>query len=1003
MIAVIAMLFTYRGVSLNFDSSNEPADAFHDITLTHMILCLFANVIIFAALDYYLILVTSGISEVAVSIQNLTKTFARDDGGTFRAVDNLRVDFYKNQITSFLGHNGAGKSTTCALLTGELSPDSGDAFIHGHSIVSEMEKIRTLIGVCPQKNVIWDLLSPREHLQLKLCTAIALVGDPSVVFLDEPTSGMDSNARRHMWDILFKYKGKDKAIVLCTHQMDEADILGDRVAILSAGQLQESGTPEYLKAKFGKGGSNRMQLLQEISTAGAFERDMILQSALDALEKQRSLGLVEGFGITATNLEDVFWNLGEEAEVAKNGEKKQATQLPENLVFEKPGPLPKIYSMLQPFGVAWNGMDLPHDDVINKMSAWSAADSSLPIPVNATHVTPLRTSSPNNDNRGDLGLAGAFEFDMHTHPRYEYSILTNQSVTLSLFGLISYANNAIWAAESDSSTRPAFLTAIIGGLIFCMGISMMTGKLSMEVVEYALSYMIWDIMQALVMLAPLYIFCVSTGNSISLGATILALFLYFFAMVPIVHMISRAFEDSANSYMVIYYSLLVSFVGLYVCAQIWAGIIFEKQGKRGVISYVGTIAPSLCPIRMNTTIRTARTPLGYLLYEGIFFFALYLLVEHFSEHPIFGKLDFIWFQVKQYIYGDNIDIEQFSSSEIEDDDVRAEREAVTTSPIFDDGSIVMRDLRKQYHPTGMQQFEGTTAVRDLSLHILPKECFSLLGSNGAGKTSVMNMILRQARASSGNILIDGYNSRALPRSVITSMSYCPQHNCLFDTLTAKECLIFYCKIRGVPENLMEKYVTEWMTTADLLQHENTWCRNLSGGNKRKLSLAIALIGSPKIVILDEPTAGVDPTARRKLHWLINATKRRGATIVLTTHHIDEAASLGERVGIMVKGYMCCLGTTQHLLHHYGEGYMLNAFMVAGCSIDEILLPKVKEICPSLHLGDSKDFNIASLYRAMKQLQAENKVEYFTCGQARLEDVFLKLTNRFVKKRSDTEE
>ena len=1368
MIILIAMLFTFRSQSLNFGSANEPADAFHNITCTHMILCLFFNTVALAGVDYYLAIKTSGIAaalgnqdafdfsheklasveeagtgdDIAVSIKGLNKSFTRE-GGLFKAVDNLVVNFHKNQITSFLGHNGAGKSTTCALLTGEINADSGDAFIHGYSVANQMKDIRPLIGVCPQKNVIWDLLSPRDHLELyarlrnvpvgeattqiekllkdigltdkanaytknlsggqkrKLCTAAALIGNPPVVFLDEPTTGMDSSARRDMWDILFKYK-KGRTIILCTHHMDEADILGDRVAILSAGKLQVSGTPEYLKAKYGKGvridvsmneGADRADLLRALSEGSGSEAqldmdgiidntderervkvevlsdtkasdvhfklglDADVHSALDSLEKKRDQGAIEDFGITATNLEDVFWELGEIAD-QENVQKDHNSQLPDDLKLTPPSSGFKIYMMIcrlatsfrrewmkqarnnfavflylclgiffysfsfdfsvskpeavnltqnafsgvnQPFGVAWSGSssDFPTSNsvtnpknIIDKMDKWSTADPEFPKPVDATGATPCLDAwllgsdttatcsvarAPSGDvaantvDRGSLALVGSYEFA--TQPSlntYQYTVLSNNTVALSLFGLVSYANSAIWSAdEQDDSKRfsmsyfgwkeaeegttaienhyrslfEAYITALIGGLLFCMGICMMCGKASMGIVddqknrvrqmqilmgvtkvEYALSYLIWDNIQCVLLVLPLFFFCLIIDNSLALGATLLAIIVFFAAIVPLIHLISRLFDDSANSYGAIYYGLLLTFIGLFVCVQIFAGISwimterdYENSDADGYDDYIknkdraetfltwSQLHPVFClyeaftaivyahkygynplqadpekfiisdPINgivdqeMNTTIRTAAVPLTYLAVESIVFIAIYLGLEYFSDHAIFYEIDKVFSVLRQYLcrcvcinplydpnYGspcmnnkkfkvlnidadeDSISIEELSRSEIEDNDVRRERQECASeiagsgigismvdmnlnpraaSDVESQGvthdAIVAHGIRKEYNPTGLQRFEGTVAVQDFSLRVREKECLSLLGSNGAGKTSVMNMILRQARPSDGNIFVQGHNTRdILPDSVSNAMSYCPQQNTLFDALTARECLEFYCNIRGVPKQDFDRYVEQWMNAAELAAHEHTWCSHLSGGNKRKLSLAIALIGNPGLVILDEPTAGVDPSARRKLHWLINSTKRRGATVILTTHHIDEAATLGDRVAIMFKGYITCLGTNQHILHTYGEGYMLNCFMVESVSIDGVLLPAVKQHCPDMqirdrsgtqfvqcHLGDSKKFSITSLYRTLERLKAEKKVEYFTCSQARLEDVFLKLSEKFVKKRS----
>ncbi len=318
IIVVLGMYFTAVGQSLDFSSSSQ-ITPFH-VSCTDMILSIIAATLFLGGVNFYLALKTRGLAvakessqtysidedknalsqqdtltedkneNIAVSIKNLCREFTRQDGSTNKAVNGLTVSFGFNQITSLLGHNGSGKSTTISLLTGLLNPDSGDAFIRGLSVTREMASIRPLLGVCPQTNVLWDLLTVSEHMELmtrirnlseiesrknildlmmeiglsdkadtfakdlsggqkrKLCTANALIGDPAVIFLDEPTAGMDSSARRDVWEMLLKRK-VGKAIVLCTHQMDEADILGDRVVILSDGCVQEQGTPAFLKAK----------------------------------------------------------------------------------------------------------------------------------------------------------------------------------------------------------------------------------------------------------------------------------------------------------------------------------------------------------------------------------------------------------------------------------------------------------------------------------------------------------------------------------------------------------------------------------------------------------------------------------------------------------------------------------------------------------------------------------------------------------------------------------
>ncbi|XP_048030796.1 retinal-specific phospholipid-transporting ATPase ABCA4a isoform X1 [Megalobrama amblycephala] len=228
---------------------------------------------------------------VGVCVENLYKVFS---GGSQPAVDGLSITFYEGQITAFLGHNGAGKTTTMSILTGMFPPTSGTAYIYGKDIRTDMDAIRKSLGMCPQHNIIFHHLTVAEHIlfysllkgrplpeaqlevenmledlglphkrneeaqnlsggmQRKLSVAMAFVGGAKVVFLDEPTSGVDPYSRRSIWDLLLKYRA-GRTVILSTHHMDEADLLSDRVAIISQGRLYCCGSPLFLKNCLGAG------------------------------------------------------------------------------------------------------------------------------------------------------------------------------------------------------------------------------------------------------------------------------------------------------------------------------------------------------------------------------------------------------------------------------------------------------------------------------------------------------------------------------------------------------------------------------------------------------------------------------------------------------------------------------------------------------------------------------------------------------------------------------
>ncbi|PWA21189.1 hypothetical protein CCH79_00009352 [Gambusia affinis] len=242
---------------------------------------------------------------LGVNIRNLVKIYKK--GGKI-AVNHLNLKFFEGQITSFLGHNGAGKTTTISVLTGLFPPTSGTVYVKGMDIRYDLDIIRKTLGVCPQHNVLFDMLTVEEHvwfygclkglpeekvmaemgalledvgllhkrhdqtknlsggMQRKLSVAIAFVGGSKVVVLDEPTAGVDPYSRRGIWDLLLKYR-EDRTIILSTHYMDEAELLGDRIAIISKGKLCCCGSPLFLKSKLGSGYYLTVVKREELSTS----------------------------------------------------------------------------------------------------------------------------------------------------------------------------------------------------------------------------------------------------------------------------------------------------------------------------------------------------------------------------------------------------------------------------------------------------------------------------------------------------------------------------------------------------------------------------------------------------------------------------------------------------------------------------------------------------------------------------------------------------------------
>ncbi|XP_052830945.1 cholesterol transporter ABCA5 [Octopus bimaculoides] len=314
-------------------------------------------------------------SKVGIRIMRLFKSF-KTTKETITAVDNISLNLYEDEITCLLGHNGAGKTTLINMLAGFLKPDSGHAMIYGYDVANadNLDQLKTMIGLCPQENIIHDHLTCKENLRTfaalkgfsaaeiedevdsllkdlnltekadvfsknlsggqkrKLSVGMAFIGRPKIIFLDEPTAGVDPLSRRNMWELLKKYK-KNHCILLTTHFMDEADILSDRKAIISKGKLQCYGSSLFLKYNYGIGYHLNIHLTTSMFTSSPHPEDKInsilmilfsdilrsLEEKENGVTKAENLG-IKSYGVSMTTLEDVFFQIGQEETVKESSE-----------------------------------------------------------------------------------------------------------------------------------------------------------------------------------------------------------------------------------------------------------------------------------------------------------------------------------------------------------------------------------------------------------------------------------------------------------------------------------------------------------------------------------------------------------------------------------------------------------------------------------------------------------------------------------------------------------
>lgn len=257
--------------------------------------------------------------------------------------------------------------------------------------------------------------------------------------------------------------------------------------------------------------------------------------------------------------------------------------------------------------------------------------------------------------------------------------------------------------------------------------------------------------------------------------------------------------------------------------------------------------------------------------------------------------------------------EEATNDSIEDSDVISEKhKMIDARP--DDATVIVKDIKKWYG--------DFNAVKGITFHVDKGDCFGLLGVNGAGKTSTFQMLTGENDVSDGDAFISGYSVKTNWRDAGERIGYCPQYDAIIKEMSGEETLYMFARIRGIHENEIPTVVNSIIDAIGIKMYAKRQIKTYSGGNKRRLSLGIALVGMPEVLLLDEPTSGVDPKARRVIWDILSKVRELGTALVLTSHSMEECEALCTNLAIMVYGKFKCLGSAQHIKSKYGEGYTL---------------------------------------------------------------------------------
>ena len=277
-----------------------------------------------------------------------------------------------------------------------------------------------------------------------------------------------------------------------------------------------------------------------------------------------------------------------------------------------------------------------------------------------------------------------------------------------------------------------------------------------------------------------------------------------------------------------------------------------------------------------------------------------------------------------------------------------------------DVKVIARGMEKRYP-------NGKVAVKDFSLTMLEGQITCLLGHNGAGKSSVIAMMTGLTTITTGECTVYDQPLPSALSEIRTMTGICPQQNVLFPTLTVREHLRFFGCIKGSHGKKLLETVDQMIVDVGLSSKRDTPASSLSGGMKRKLQLAIALIGGSKFLILDEPTSGMDPFSRRAT-WELLQKHKAGRVILLTTHFLEEADILGDRIAIMSEGHVRCSGSSLFLKTRFGAGYLLSISMTQAATLRERQLKK--RPCDNEGNEFNSPFSLEDIYKSTPESDSE---------------------------------
>uniref|UniRef100_A0A8C6JMY7 ATP-binding cassette sub-family A member 2 n=1 Tax=Melopsittacus undulatus TaxID=13146 RepID=A0A8C6JMY7_MELUD len=628
---------------------------------------------------------------------------------------------------------------------------------------------------------------------------------------------------------------------------------------------------------------------------------------------------------------------------------------------------------------------------------------SMPTYLNALNNAILRANLPKSK-----GNPAAYGITVTNHPMNKTSaslsldyLLQGTDVVIAIFIIVAMSfvpASFVVFLVAEKATKAKHLQFVSG----C------------DPVIYWLANYVWDMLNYLVpatcCIIILFVFDLPAYTSPTNFPAVLSLFLlYGWSITPIMYPASFWFEVPSSAY--VFLIVINLFIGITATVATFLLQLFEHDKD---LKVVNSYLKSCFLVFPNYNLGHGLMEMAYNEYINEYYakigrfdkmkspFEWDIVTRGLVAMTIEGFVGFFITIMCQYNFFRKPQRLPVSTKPIEDDiDVANERHRVLRGDA-DNDMLKIENLTKVYKS---RKIGRILAVDRLCVGVRPGECFGLLGVNGAGKTTTFKMLTGDESTTGGEAFINGHSILKELLQVQQSLGYCPQFDALFDELTAQEHLELYTRLRGIPWKDEER--VGWaLKKLELTKYADKPASTYSGGNKRKLSTAIALIGYPAFIFLDEPTTGMDPKARRFLWNLILDVIKTGRSVVLTSHSMEECEALCTRLAIMVNGRLKCLGSIQHLKNRFGDGYMITVRTKSSLNVKEVVrffnrnfpeaVLKERHHTKAQYQLKSDQISLAQVFSKMEQVVDVLGIEDYSVSQTTLDNVFV----NFAKKQSD---